>query len=556
MKKRVLAALLALVMLFGALPMSVFAEDLETVEEPSGTFEPDEPEKYTYHLYYDFNYVGTGSTKWNIEYGPTADTSYTYTVDSQTLTCREGYNFLGWADGKNATEPDYRGGDTITLTWQNPTKTIYAVWKEKTQPQPDITDPTDFAKTQYVPLQCKDNANHRIEKLLEGLPEDAWEVEWTPGSKEATLKLYPAKIAPLYTMGGEHKAVDESTVTVTLAYTNRWSIAGRIPAIPAIKITCAAPVIPDPTEFIGIKTVPVQCDNKAVHYVEYAIDGLIEKACAELVWSTGSKAATLKLYPEKIAKRFSLLNGTHTAVTTGVVTVKLTYNGGWKIDGTIPVIHVTCAAPEIPDPKTDVRELNIYVKCVTPGVSHSTLDVDLGSLESSSGWTVAWTKPNTTATLTLYPDKIAEHYSKTLPGHTAVSTTAITIGLTYANGKWAADRVLPDIEVKCEPAIPNPTDYVKEQFVTVVCDDKTAHPNIQYQLKNLPAGSVDVQWDGAAKTAKLVLKPEKIAEHYGKSYDAHTAVNSADVEVSLTYANDAWSLSAAIPDVHVTCKPA
>ncbi len=343
MKKRVLAALLALVMLFGALPMSVFAEDLETVEEPSGTFEPDEPEKYTYHLYYDFNYVGTGITKWNIEYGPTADTSYTYTVDSQTLTCREGYNFLGWADGKNATEPDYRGGDTITLTWQNPTKTIYAVWEK--QPQPDITDPT---------------------------------------------------------------------------------------------------------EFIGIKTVPVQCDNKAGHYMEYAIDGLIEKKCAELVWSTGSKEATLKLYPEKIAKRFSALKGTHTAVTTDVVTVKLTYSGGWKIDGIIPVIYVTCAAPEIPDP----------------------------------------------------------------------------------------------------------TDSVKDQFVTVVCDDKTAHPNIHYLLENLPAGSVDVQWDGAAKTAKLVLKPDKIAEHYGMAYGVHTAVNPADVEVSLTYVNDAWSLSAAIPDVHVTCKPA
>ena len=185
-----------------------------------------------------------------------------------------------------------------------------------------------------------------------------------------------------------------------------------------------------------------------------------------------------------------------------------------------------------------------------------TLDVDLGSLESSSGWTVAWTKPNTTATLTLYPDKIAEHYSKTLPGHTAVSTAAITIGLTYTNGKWAAGKVLPDIEVKCEPAIPNPTDYVKEQYVTVVCDDQTAHPNIQYLLENLPAGSMEVQWDGTAKTAKLVLKPEKIAEHYGKSYGAHTAVNPADVKVSLTYANDAWSLSAAIPDVHVTCKPA
>ena len=209
------------------------------------------------------------------------------------------------------------------------------------------------------------------------------------------------------------------------------------------------PDITDPTEFIGIKTVPVQCNNKADHYMQYAIDGLIEKKCAELVWSTGSKEATLKLYPEKIANRFSALKGTHTAVSTSVVTVTLTYNGGWKIDGAIPVIYVTCAAPEIPDP----------------------------------------------------------------------------------------------------------TDSVKEQYVTVACDDQTAHPNIQYQLKNLPADSVTVKWDGTATSAKLVLKPEKIAEHYGKSYDAHTAVNPADVVVPLTYANDAWSLSAAIPEVHVTCKP-
>ncbi len=343
MKKRVLAALLALVMLFGALPMSVFAEDLETVEEPSGTFELDEPEKYTYHLYYDFNYVGDGSTKWNIEYGPTADTSYTYKVDRKTLTCREGYNFLGWADRNDSNTPDYTGGDEITLTWDNPTKTIYAVWEE--QPQPDITDPKDFAKTLSVFVQCKDNKYHYVTKQLEYLTNGEWAVEWTRGSKEATLKLYPAKIAPLYTVGGEHKAVDESTVTVTLAYTNRWSIAGAIPAIPTIKITCAAPEIPDPT------------------------------------------------------------------------------------------------------------------------------------------------------------------------------------------------------------------DDVKERYVTVVYDNKTAHHNIQYQLKNLPAGSMDVQWDRTATTAKLVLKPEKIAEHYGKSYGAHTAVNPADVEVPLTYANDTWSLSAAIPDVHVTCKP-
>ena len=373
MKKRVLAALLALVMLFGALPMSVFAVDLETGDEFSDTYEE-----------------------------PTAPT-----------------------------EPDDND------------------LKDTQQPQPDITDPTEFIGIKTVPVQCDNKADHYMEYAIDGLIENKCaELVWSTGSKEATLKLYPEKIANRFSaLKGTHTAVSTSVVTVTLTYNGGWKVDG---AIPVIYVTCAAPEIPDPTEFIGIKTVPVQCDNKAGHYMEYAIDGLIENKCAELVWSTGSKEATLKLYPEKIANRFSALKGTHTAVSTSVVTVTLTYNGNWKIDGAIPVIYVTCAAPEIPDP----------------------------------------------------------------------------------------------------------TDSVKEQYVTVVCDDQTAHQNIQYQLKNLPAGSVDVQWDGAAKTAKLVLKPEKIAEHYGKSYDAHTAVNPADVEVPLTYANDAWSLSAAIPEVHVTCKPA
>ena len=373
MKKRVLAALLALVMLFGALPMSVFAEDLETGDEFSDTYEE-----------------------------PTAPT-----------------------------EPDDND------------------LKDTQQPQPDITDPTEFIGIKTVPVQCDNKADHYMQYAIDGLIEKKCaELVWSTGSKEATLKLYPEKIANRFSaLKGTHTAVSTSVVTVTLTYNGGWKIDG---AIPVIYVTCAAPEIPDPTEFIGIKTVPVQCDNKADHYMQYAIDGLIEKKCAELVWSTGSKEATLKLYPEKIANRFSALKGTHTAVSTSVVTVTLTYNGSWKIDGAIPVIYVTCAAPEIPDP----------------------------------------------------------------------------------------------------------TDSVKDQYVTVVCDDKTAHPNIQYLLENLPAGSVDVQWDGAAKTAKLVLKPDKIAEHYGMAYGVHTAVNPADVEVSLTYVNDAWSLSAAIPDVHVTCKPA
>ena len=315
------------------------------------------------------------------------------------------------------------------------------------------------------------------------------------------------------------------------------------------------PDITDPTEFIGIKTVPVQCDNKAGHYMEYAIDGLIENKCAELVWSTGSKEATLKLYPEKIANRFSALKGTHTAVSTSVVTVTLTYNGGWKIDGAIPVIYVTCAAPEIPDPTEVVKTLSVFVQCKDNKNHYVTKQLEY---LTNGEWAVEWTRGSKEATLKLYPAKIAPLY-KVGGEHKAVDESTVTVTLYYTN-KWSiagAIPAIPTIKITCAaPEIPDPTDSVKEQYVTVACDDQTAHPNIQYQLKNLPAGSVAVQWDRTATTAKLVLKPEKIAEHYGKSYGAHTAVNPADVVVPLTYANDAWSLSAAIPDVHVTCKPA
>ena len=203
-----------------------------------------------------------------------------------------------------------------------------------------------------------------------------------------------------------------------------------------------------------------------------------------------------------------------------------------------------------------MKEQYVTVVCddqtAHPNIQYQLKNLPAGSMD------VQWDRTATTAKLVLKPEKIAEHYGKSYGAHTAVNPADVEVPLTYANDEWKLNAAIPNVHVTCKPAqeIPSPKDYVKEQYVTVVCDDQTAHPNIQYQLKNLPAGSMDVQWDRTATTAKLVLKPEKIAEHYGKSYGAHTAVNPADVEVPLTYANDEWKLNAAIPNVHVTCKPA
>ena len=83
------------------------------------------PTKYTYHLIHEFNYVG--GSRWDIM-ETTAAESYQIDVNKGKPT-RDRYKFDGWADTANATTASYFGGELITLTKDNPTKTIYAVWK-------------------------------------------------------------------------------------------------------------------------------------------------------------------------------------------------------------------------------------------------------------------------------------------------------------------------------------------------------------------------------------------------------------------------------------------
>ena len=114
MKKRLIAFLLVLIMVLGMLPVSAFAADGDAT-------------KYTYTLYYKWN-DGTDRT-WNTDdTSPTAETSFTHYVNTATLP-RNGYQHSGWADEANATTATYFGGELITLTKDNPTKIIYAVWK-------------------------------------------------------------------------------------------------------------------------------------------------------------------------------------------------------------------------------------------------------------------------------------------------------------------------------------------------------------------------------------------------------------------------------------------
>ena len=137
MKKRLIAFLLVLIMVLGMLPVSAFAADGDAT-------------RYTYHLIHEFNY--DGGSRWDIQ-ATTAAESYQADVNKGTPT-RNGYTFLGWADDADATVVQYHGGDKITLTKDNPTKTSYAVWKENTPPVPDKPGKGDFEKAGLVSVEC------------------------------------------------------------------------------------------------------------------------------------------------------------------------------------------------------------------------------------------------------------------------------------------------------------------------------------------------------------------------------------------------------------------
>ena len=189
------------------------------------------PTKYTYHLIHEFNYVG--GTRWDIQ-ATTAAESYELDVNKGIPT-RDGYTFLGWADKADATAVQYHGGDKITLTKDNPTKTIYAVWEAKNPQPPLIPAPSyDDLKSAIGQIQVKDvstpscgTENYDLIDNTESEP-----FNWTktaradqPGKYDVTIKTAPyvAKYNSEKTKTHELNNANQTTLKLVISYeNNKW----------------------------------------------------------------------------------------------------------------------------------------------------------------------------------------------------------------------------------------------------------------------------------------------------------------------------------------------
>ena len=189
------------------------------------------PTMYTYHLIHEFNYVG--GTRWDIQ-ATTAAESYKIDVNKGKPT-RNGYSFAGWADKENAAAAKYFGGDQITLTKDNPTKTIYAVWEKDDSPTPDIPAPSyDDLKSAIGKIQVTDVSTPSCEtKNYDPIDNTQSEgFNWTktarldqPGKYDVTIKTAPyvAKYNSEIAKAHELNDASQTTLKLVISYKNsKW----------------------------------------------------------------------------------------------------------------------------------------------------------------------------------------------------------------------------------------------------------------------------------------------------------------------------------------------
>ena len=344
------------------------------------------PTMYTYHLIHEFNYVG--GTRWDIT-ATTAAESYQLDVNKGKPT-RNGYSFAGWADKADATAVQYHGGDKITLTKDNPTKTIYAVWEAKNPQPPLIPAPSyDDLKSAIGQIQVKDvstpscgTENYDLIDNTESEP-----FNWTktarldqPGKYDVTIQTAPyvAKYNSEKTKTHELNNANQTTLRLVISYENsKWVLDDGLRVIEVKHSEQTPPTDkPDkPTALDGSFAIVCK-NNEATHaykadYIatpsQYTISDVQKDEQGYYVTATVTVAPNLVAYN-------TLTGAEHRLVNEQDATLTITFrydtevtgdeNRKWEQQGEVPVVEVICKpkAPTADDLKK--LEMAVQVKCV------------------------------------------------------------------------------------------------------------------------------------------------------------------------------------------------
>ena len=434
------------------------------------------PTKYTYHLIHEFNYVG--GKRWDIM-ETTAAESYQIDVNKGKPT-RDRYKFDGWADTANATTASYFGGELITLTKDNPIKTIYAVWKPIFELRYDANGGTGAPDSQPYTALSATSTQATFTVPNQTPTKEGYTFKGWADSATAT----DAQYQPGGTVAVKHA---DSPKTVYAVWEES---APQPPLIPV-------PSYDDLKSAIGkiqVKDVSTPgCGTENYDLIDNTQSEPFNWTKTARLDQPGKYDVTIKTAPY-VAKYNSEKTKTHELNNANQTTLKLVIsyeNNTWKLDDGLRVIEVKHSEQTPPTDKPDkptALDGSFAIVCKNNEATHAH---KADYIATPSQYTISDVQTDeqgyyVTATVTVAPNLVAYN---TLTGaeHRLVNEQDATLTITFRydtevtvdeNRKWTQQGEVPVVEVICKPKAPTADELKKlEMAVQVKCvvDDSQQH---------------------------------------------------------------------------------
>lgn len=522
---------------------------------------------------------------------------------------RDGYDFVGWAKTKDATEAQYAyggaGGKQSWIKLDGP-KVLYAVWQEAglgPEAPRSPSDCKDQLKTNTIKLVCVDG-NHPDKVIT--FADVSYGLDWSMGDT-CRLNFY-AKDAALKYPGHAPKNPEER-IYVTFKWVNnetdangkylpgKWVMDETTAAV--VKLVDTGVEAPSKPTTAQLGNIKVTCRTNAEHSSEFPVAKCMGTTVGTVTFDSVKKQWYIDTAPmtTQLASRYdswkSYAEGTHRLVNPDAeLNARFYYDGEkWYTEDTL-AIDVCCGAvSEIPG-KPDMNQFlgNVLIRCTTDGSTHAekgrkniysnTRDSSMYTEVLDGNGDAIW-KDNGgvwTYQIKLIRAKFVEAYSNNRfikYAHTDTAPNEETI-LTwkYRNGAWELIKlpgyteVATIIEVKCAetPVKPEKPTALDGSFAIVCKNNEATHP---YKADYIATPSQytisDVQMDnqGYYVTATVTVAPNLVAYNKATRVE-HRLVDEQDATLTITFRYDTeatvdgnrkWKQQGDLPVVEVICKP-
>ena len=365
----------------------------------------------------------------------TAAESYQIDVNKGKPT-RDRYKFDGWADTANATTASYFGGELITLTKDNPTKTIYAVWKPIFELHYNANGGTGAPDSQTYTALSATSTQATFTVPNQTPTKEGYTFKGWADSATATTAQYQ----PGGTIAVKHTDSPKTVYAV-------WEESDPQP-----------PLIPAPS-YDDLKSAIGQIQVKDVSTPSCGTENydLIDNTESEpFNWTKTARAdqpgkydVTIKTAPY-VAKYNSEKTKTHELNNANQTTLKLVIsyeNNKWVLDDGLRVIEVKHSEQnpptDIPNPNPGniAENLKVKVVCTTPNSGHEPAFYSLidGTFTHTD---IEQSGDYPTCSITISPDSYIRQYStdKDCPHTTSDQPKTVPLFWNKEAQKWAVNE--------------------------------------------------------------------------------------------------------------------